>query len=226
VYATEVLDFVVDEVVQIYGGYGYVEDYPASRFYRDSRINRIFEGTNEINRLLIPLMLMKRSLKGEIPLMDEIQKISKEILTFSPTKIEREEGFLKEEQLALSIAKKMFLLSAGICAQKYKENLKEEQILLGWLADQIIEIYAMDSSLKRGLKIKERENLVKMVFNESFRKVSDIARQIIGATKSGDELRLLFTTLRKLEKVYLPQDEVKLKQKIAEEAKERRSYPL
>src|SRR5581483_10113332 len=141
VYGSEMLDFVVDEAVQIFGGYGFHEDYPVCRAYRDSRINRIFEGTNEINRMLIIQMLMKRAMGGQLPLIRAAMKLADEILA-GPAFEETPEGVLAN-------AKKMFLQAAGGAVQKYRDKLAEEQELVAALANIVMEIYAMESCLLR-----------------------------------------------------------------------------
>src|SRR5271169_3280598 len=151
VYGSEMLDFVVDEAVQIFGGYGFHEDYPVCRAYRDSRINRIFEGTNEINRMLIIQMLMKRAMGGQLALIPAAMKLADEILA-GPSFEEAPEGVLAEEARVVANAKKMFLQAAGGAVQKFREKLAEEQELIGALANIVMEIYAMESSLLRAQK--------------------------------------------------------------------------
>src|SRR3974390_87738 len=146
VYGSELLDFVVDEAVQIFGGYGFHEDYPVARSYRDSRVNRIFEGTNEINRMLIIQMLMKRATSGTLPLIPAAMKLADEILA-GPSFEEAPEGVLAEEARPVANAKKMFLQAAGGAVQKFREKLAEEQELIGALGTIVMEIYAMESSL-------------------------------------------------------------------------------
>jgi alkylation response protein AidB-like acyl-CoA dehydrogenase len=151
VYGSEMLDYVVDEAVQIFGGYGFHEEYPVCRAYRDSRINRIFEGTNEINRMLIIQMLMKRAMGGQLPLIPAAMKLADEILA-GPSFEEMPEGVLAEEGRVIANAKKMFLQAAGGAVQKYREKLAEEQELIGALANIVMEVYAMESSLLRAQK--------------------------------------------------------------------------
>src|SRR5262250_3704364 len=151
VYGSEMLDFVVDEAVQIFGGYGFHEEYPVCRAYRDSRINRIFEGTNEINRMLIIQMLMKRAMGGQLALIPAAMKLADEILA-GPSFEEAPEGVLADEARVVSNAKKMFLQAAGGAVQKFREKLADEQELLGALSNMVMEIYAMESSLLRAQK--------------------------------------------------------------------------
>ena len=151
VYGSEVLDYVVDEAVQIYGGYGFHEDYPVARGYRDSRVNRIFEGTNEINRMLIIQMLMKRALAGSLPLMAAGAKLQEEILSGSSGD-DSSDGQWAEESRIVAGAKKVFLLAAGAAMQKYRERLADQQEIIGALADIVLELYAMESALLRAEK--------------------------------------------------------------------------
>ena len=150
-HASETLDYVVDEGVQIYGGMGFSAEAPMERMYRDSRINRIFEGTNEINRLLIVNMLIRRTLKGELDLGSAALKISKEI-TAMPV-YETLNGFLKRENKAIENLKKAFLVISGAVMQQNNKHLEEEQELLMALADMVIEIYTAESALLRIEKI-------------------------------------------------------------------------
>src|SRR5258707_7951763 len=145
------LDFVVDEAVQIFGGYGFHEDYPVCRAYRDSRINRIFEGTNEINRMLIIQMLMKRAMGGQLPLIPAAMKLADEILAGPPFE-EAPEGVLAEATRVVANAKKMFLQAAGGAGQRFREKLADEQELVGALSNMGMGIYAMESGLLRAQK--------------------------------------------------------------------------
>src|SRR5699024_9171370 len=127
------LDYVSDEAVQLHGGYGFMEEYEVARMYRDSRINRIFEGTNEINRLLVPGTLMKKAMKGELPLLEQAQNLQEELMIMMPEEVG--EGTLEQEKYLLKNAKKIVLLGAGLAAQKYMQKLENEQEILVNLAD-------------------------------------------------------------------------------------------
>src|SRR5215510_11204018 len=151
VYGSEMLDFVVDEAVQIFGGYGFHEEYPVCRAYRDSRINRIFEGTNEINRMLIVQMLMKRAMSGQLALIPAAMKLADEILA-GPSFEEAPQGVLADESRVVGNAKKMFLQAAGGAVQKFRDKLADEQELVAALANMVMEIYAMESSVLRAQK--------------------------------------------------------------------------
>ena len=150
VWASEMLDFVVDETVQIYGGYGFVEEYPAERPYRDSRVNRIFEGTNEINRMIITGWLLKRAMSGQLPLLPAIKKTMDEVMA-GPS-FEELEGVLAAEAKTVGNAKKLSMLVAGAASQKYMQKLADQQEIMGSIADMVIETFAMDSCVLRAKK--------------------------------------------------------------------------
>ncbi len=152
VWGSEMIDYVVDETVQIYAGYGFVEEYPAERAYRDARINRIFEGTNEINRLIITGFLLKRAMTGQLPLMPAIKKLMDEVLS-GPSMAEELEGPLPEERRLVAQAKKLGLFAAGAATQKYMQAIQDQQEIMGAIADMTIEAYAMESAVLRAQKI-------------------------------------------------------------------------
>src|SRR5690348_5176507 len=156
VYGSEMLDYVVDETVQVYGGYGFVEEYPAERAYRDSRVNRIFEGTNEINRMIITGWLLKRAMKGQLALMPAIKKLMDEIMS-GPSTAEPLEGALSAERTLVANAKKAALMLAGAASQKYMMAIADQQEILGAIADLVIEVFAMDSVVLRTQKLLERQ---------------------------------------------------------------------
>jgi alkylation response protein AidB-like acyl-CoA dehydrogenase len=223
IFGSEVLDFVADECVQLMGGYGYIQDNPIESAYRDSRINRIWEGTNEINRLLIVDTLMKAALKGELPLLEEIKKVTGELLSLRPGMGE-EEGVLAKEKNMVSMSKKIGLLSAGAATQKYMEKLGGQQEIVALIADIIIEIFSMESALLRTLKKvqKEGEDASKIQLaatcvyvNDSFVKVDLLARQIFAAISEGEELRTQLMALKKLAR-HTPINTIALRREIAE----------
>src|SRR5712691_2243135 len=154
VWGSEMIDYVVDETVQIYGGYGFVEEYPAERAYRDARINRIFEGTNEINRLIITGFLLKRAMSGQLPLMPAIKKLMDEVLG-GPSLGEELEGVLADEQKVVGQAKRIALFAAGGASQKYMQAIQDQQEVMGAIADMVIETYAMESAVLRAQKLVE-----------------------------------------------------------------------
>lgn len=222
-FGSEMLDYVADECVQIMGGYGYIQDNPVESAYRDSRINRIWEGTNEINRLLIVDMLMRSAMKGELPLLDAIEKVAGELVSYSPETSE-EEGVLREEGKMVAIAKKIALLAAGAATQKYMDKLGNEQEIVVLIADIIIEIFAMESAYLRTLKKIEKEGEEKSkiqiaatqaYFNDSFPRVEMMARQIFAAISEGEDLRTKLLGLKKLVQ-FTPANTIVLRREIAD----------
>ncbi|MDQ0087699.1 alkylation response protein AidB-like acyl-CoA dehydrogenase [Paenibacillus anaericanus] len=205
VFGSETLDFIVDEGVQIHGGYGFIQEYRIERNYRDSRINRIFEGTNEINRLLIPGTLIKRAMKGELPLMQKALALQSELLGLVPT--QSFEGTLEQEKHLLSMAKKIFLMVGAQAVQKYQMKLEQEQEILSHLADMMILVFAMESALLRTMKLVDQVGGVKaanaiqmtMAFiHEQFDVIECRAREVLAAMESGDTLRTGLSVLKKL----------------------------
>ena len=203
VWCTEMLDFVVDEAVQIFGGNGYSQEYPVERYYRDSRINRIFEGTNEINRLLITGMLLRRAKKGELALMQATEQIFSELTSF-PEELDPEEK-LAEEKRIVENAKKATLMVAGLASQKYGEALTDEQEVVMAAADMIMEVHGMESGLLRVLKIAQKgsdnlelcEKLIRCYIHDAIDKISLSGKKILGAVSEGDEQRTYQAALRK-----------------------------
>jgi len=223
VFGTEMLDFVVDECVQIYGGYGYIQDYPAEGAYRDSRINRIWEGTNEINRMLIVDTLMRAAMKGELPLLQVIQQATQDLLTFRPEMTEPE-GTLEKEKKLVSMAKKIGLLAAGAAVQKYMEKLAGQQEIIAMISDIIIEIFAMESALLRTLKKVQKEGeekseihiaVTRVYINDAFAKAEWLAKQIFASLAEGEELRTQLMALKKLAR-NTPINTVVLRRQIAD----------
>jgi len=208
VWASEMLDMVVDEVLQIFAGYGYVEEYPAERAYRDARINRIFEGTNEINRLIITGWLMKSAINGRLALMPAIKKLMDEVMAGPSEKIDRE-GPLAEEQNLLANAKKLTLFTAGAATQKYMQQIADEQEVMGAIADMIIEVFAMESAILRAEKIVAAQGseaaaiyvaMTRIYADKAMSTIELSARKVIAAVAEGDMLRTQLTILRRLSK--------------------------
>ncbi|MCP8617725.1 acyl-CoA dehydrogenase family protein [Salirhabdus salicampi] len=202
---TELLDYCVDEAVQIHGGYGFMQEYEVERMYRDSRINRIFEGTNEINRLLVPGTFLKKAMKGELPLLQKGEALQEEIMMMMPERVE--EGVLNQEKYVLSNAKKIGLLVAGLAVQTYGKKLEQEQEILVNIADIAGEIYNMESAILRTEKaIKtngEEQNQQKVLCTEvyceeAFNRIEAHAKETLMAVESGDNLRMMLGALRKL----------------------------
>jgi alkylation response protein AidB-like acyl-CoA dehydrogenase len=223
VFGSEVLDYVVDEGVQIHGGYGFMNEYEIENMYRDSRINRIFEGTNEINRLLIPATLMRKALKGELPFMKAAQDLQEELLTLMPYLPDDSAPVLEQEEHLVENAKKVFLMVAGLAVQKYEAELQKEQEILRDIADIAIETFAMESALLRTKKAiakngedKEQAkiDLTVAFIHDSFKKVDALARHALAAMEEGDVLVTQLAVLRKLTRVQ-PVNEVALKRAIA-----------
>lgn len=216
--ATELLDFVADEAVQIHGGYGYMQEYEVERIYRDSRINRIFEGTNEINRLLVPGTLLKKAMKGELPLFQAAQNLQEEIMTMMPEEISAEG--LNEEYHLLKNAKKIVLLGAGLAAQTFGAKIEQEQEILAKLADMVAEVYNMEATILRTDKADEDQESLKMLYTqvytqEAFIRIESLAKEILVTIHEGDELRMMLSSLRRLAR-YNPKNTVAMKRKIAE----------
>jgi alkylation response protein AidB-like acyl-CoA dehydrogenase len=233
VWGSEMVDYVVDETVQIYGGYGFVEEYPAERAYRDARINRIFEGTNEINRLIITGFLLKRAMSGQLGLMPAIKKLMDEVLS-GPSLGEEVEGPLAEERKLVASAKKLGLFAAGAATQKYMQAIQDQQEVMGAIADMVIEIYAMESAVVRALKIAEKQGesaaalpiaMTRVYLSQAMEKIESAAKKIVAAVAEGDMLRTQLAILRRLAK-HEPFDVIALRQQIAQKVIERGKYTL
>ena len=222
VWGSEMLDVVVDHVVQIYAGYGYVEEYPAERAYRDSRINRIFEGTNEINRLIITGFLMKRAMSGQLPLLPAINKLMDEVMS-PPTLPDLDSGAedaLVREAGLLSSAKKLALFTAGVASQKYMTALADQQEVMADIADIVMEVYALESALLRARKLRTSEmaNAMTQIYAaHAFGVVEQAAKRVIAAVAEGDTLRIHLAILRRLAK-HEPADTIQLGRTIAAHA--------
>jgi alkylation response protein AidB-like acyl-CoA dehydrogenase len=233
VWGSEMIDYVVDETVQIYAGYGFVEEYPAERAYRDARINRIFEGTNEINRLIITGFLLKRAMSGQLPLMPAIKQLMDEVLS-GPSSGEELEGALAEERKLVAQAKKLGLFAAGSATQKYMQAIQDQQEIMGAIADMTIETYAMESAVLRAQKIVEAKGeasaalpvaMTRVYLSQAFEKVESAARKVIAAVADGDMMRTQLAILRRLAK-YEPFNTIELRQQIAQKMIERGKYTL
>jgi alkylation response protein AidB-like acyl-CoA dehydrogenase len=233
VYGSEMLDYVVDEAVQIFGGYGFHEDYPVCRAYRDSRINRIFEGTNEINRMLIVQMLMKRAMGGQLALIPAAMKLADEILA-GPSFEEPPEGVLAEETRVVANAKKMFLQVAGGAVQKFREKLADEQELVAALANIVMEVYAMESCQLRAKKaaVSRGEAAGKIMFdaarvfiNDAMERVEHDAKRALSAVHDGDMLTTQMAVLRRFGK-RSALDTIALRRGIAAAVQAQDRYPF
>src|SRR6202030_4197419 len=232
VYGSEMLDFVVDEAVQIFGGYGFHEDYPVCRAYRDSRINRIFEGTNEINRMLIIQMLMKRAMGGQLALIPAAMKLADEILA-GPSFEETDEGLLAAETTVVANCKKMFLQSAGGAVQKFREKLADEQELIAALSNIVMEIYAMESCLLRAQKAAAKGESVmqtlidaaRVFIAEAAERVEHEAKRAITAVNEGDMLTTQMAVLKRFGK-RAPVDTIALRRTVAAAVQSQDRYPF
>ncbi len=208
VWTSEMFDKVVDNQVQIFGGYGFVEEYPAERAYRDSRVNRIFEGTNEINRLIITGWLLKRATSGQLPLLPAIKKLMDEVMA-GPSFGEEDDRALASHRKLLENAKKIGLMVAGTASQKYMQQITEHQEVMGAIADIVIEIFAMDSVLARTLKLAEGTDrraaatavaIGEVYLQEAFERIEAAAKKALADVAEGDMLRTQMTILRRLVK--------------------------
>jgi hypothetical protein len=226
VAGTEVLAYCADEAVQIYGGNGFTSSYPVEAIYRDNRVNRIFEGTNEINRLLIPGMLLKRAMKGQLPLLAAAQKLQEELLVGPSFDIEEDDSPLAEERKLVANSKKVALAALGTAAQKFMQALEKEQMILTWIADIIIESFLMDSALGRALKLIERDGVerheaaidaTRLYINDAMARVEAAAKNALAATVEGDELRTLLAALRRFTK-YTPINTSAIRTRLADKA--------
>ncbi len=232
VIGSETVDYCVDEGVQIFGGYGFHEDYPVARAYRDSRVNRIFEGTNEINRMLIIQMLMKRAMAGILPLIPAAMKLADEVLA-GPSFEESESGPFAEEERSLAQAKKIFLLAAGTAVQRFREQLAEHQEIVAALANIAMDVYAMESSLRRAQKASGKRGEAASVMCDAARafiydamdRVEKEARTALAATAEGDSLVTQLAVLRRFAK-HAAIDTIALRQRVANAVLAQDRYPF
>jgi alkylation response protein AidB-like acyl-CoA dehydrogenase len=206
---SEYCNFVADEMVQIYGGYGYSADYPAERAYRDSRINRIFEGTNEINRMLIPGRIMKSALSGKLALLPAAQRLMDEVLSPSLASLDEDEGVLATEAKLAQAAKKVALMTLGTAAQKYMAKLADQQEILMGVADIITEAYAMESAVLRAQKLAAAQgadaaarylDMTRVFCHDAIDRIEMSAKRTLAAMSEGDELRTMLAALRRFTK--------------------------
>ncbi|HXQ25166.1 MAG TPA: acyl-CoA dehydrogenase family protein [Candidatus Acidoferrales bacterium] len=232
VMGSETLDYCVDEGVQIFGGYGYHEDYPMARAYRDSRINRIFEGTNEINRMLIIQMLMKRAMGGVLPLIPAAKKLADELLS-GPGFEETPTGAFAEEERALAQAKKVFLLAAGAAVEKFREKLTDQQEIVASLSNVVMDVYAIESSLRRAQKSAGSGGQVAAMMADATRafaydamdRIEKEARTALAATSAGDTLTTQLAALRRLAK-HAPVDTIAIRRRVTDAVLAQDRYPF
>ncbi len=237
VFCSEVLDYCVDEAVQIYGGYGYSQEYAAERFYRDSRINRIFEGTNEINRMIIAGEMLKKGAKGELPVFAQAKALLDELMGMPSMDEDTDDGFMSEEKELVGKAKKAVLLGLGTVAQEMGEKLKnpmEHEEILGFLSDMIMDLYGMDSAVKRSEKLAARgedENaqiaakLTKIFCNEAMHRIEIRGRDVLATAVAGDMLTTTLAGLRRTVK-HNPVNTVTLRREVADILIEKEAWPF
>ena len=232
VAGSEVLDFVLDENIQIHGGNGYVRDYPAEREYRDARVNRIFEGTNEINRLLIPGMLARRAVKGDLGIIAAAKALQDELLGL-PALPSGDGSPFEEERRAVEAFKKASVAVLGLAMQTYREKLTDQQEVLMYLADMIIDTYSADSALLRAEASRARgqsnaslhADAARTFINDAAMRIEASAKQALAIMLEGDTLRTMLSALKRLFR-QMPINTAVLRRHLADEAVARRAYPF
>jgi butyryl-CoA dehydrogenase len=233
VYGSEMLTLVADELIATMGGYGYVEEYPAERYYRDARINRIFEGTNEINRLIITGWLMKRAMSGQLPLLPAIKKLMDEVMQPPSFDSGSDTGeVLARETEALASARKIALFAAGVASQRFMTALSEQQEVMGDLSDIIMQVFALESALLRAKKLANQGTgaeaaaaMTGLLADETLALAEQAARRILAACAEGDLLRTQLAILRRLAR-FTPVDAVGLSRTVARHCIQLERYPL
>ena len=234
VYGSEMLSYVADELVATMGGYGYVEEYPAERFYRDARINRIFEGTNEINRMIITGWLMKRAAAGKLALLPAIKRLMDEVMQPPSFDGAGETGEpLARETGVLAAAKKIALFAAGVASQRYLTALEEQQEIMADLADIVAEVYALESALLRARKLTAAERtspqvaaqMTGLLAEETLAHAEQGAKRVLAACGEGDMLGTQLAILRRLARS-TPADTVALSRAVAQTCVQAEKYPL
>ncbi|MCU0661501.1 MAG: acyl-CoA dehydrogenase family protein [Myxococcota bacterium] len=234
VLGSEVLSYCCDEYVQILGGYGYITEYPAERYYRDSRINRIWEGTNEINRMLIPGTILRRAMEGRVNLLGAAQAVAKELIEFSPMGVQIPDEPLGLQGHCVKMMKKIALMLAGLAAQKYGPKLSEEQEILAGLADTVMDIFAAESAVLRTRKIiatvgadkaKGQIAATELFIDTTLPILEQRGKRLLTHMEKGDMLRTQLAGLRKLAK-YQPIDAIDRSRIVADLVTERECYPF
>ena len=232
VYGSEVLDYVVDEGVQVHGGNGFSDEYPISKVYRDSRINRIYEGTNEINRLLTVDMILKRAMKGKLDLMGPAMAVSKELMSIPDFGHEDETPFAAEKKSILNM-KKAILMVAGAAVQKLMMTISDEQEILMNIADMAIETFVTESTLLRVIKIADKQgeaaasiqiDIVRCCLNDAIDKVNKAGKEAINAFADGDEQRMMLLGLKRFTKA-APFNSKAARRRIADKLIAENKYP-
>ena len=230
VAGSEVLNDVLDENIQVHGGNGYVHDYPAERHYRDSRVNRIFEGTNEINRLLISGILARRAVKGDLPIIPAAKALQDELMG-PPAQPVADETPLADERRAVEAFRKIALMVVGLALQTYGQKLSDEQEVLMLATDILIDVYAADSAVLRATVVSARKapraslhvDAARVFVSDAAIRIDGCARQALASMTDGDTLRTVLAALRRLSKL-TPVNTVMLRRRLADEAVARGGY--
>ncbi|HYM00312.1 MAG TPA: acyl-CoA dehydrogenase family protein, partial [Blastocatellia bacterium] len=233
VYGSEILGYCADEAVQVFGGNGYSADYPVERTYRDARINRIFEGTNEINRLIMSGQMLRKAMKGELAIFPAAKRLMDELLSPSMPE-EAGDAVFAEERVALSNAKKIVIAVLGSAAQKYRDKVQEEQEVLAAASDIIMDVYGIESSILRTEKLISRRGeescrlqiyATRTFTNDAMLRIDANAKKALAAMSDGDELRTMLTVLRRLTK-FTPVNTIVARRRIADAIIETGRYCL
>src|SRR5271155_200993 len=228
IVGSETLDYCVDEGLQIFGGYGFHEDYPMARAYRDSRINRIFEGTNEINRMLIIQMLLKRAMAGALPLIPAAKKLADELLS-GPSFDDAPTGAFVEEEQSLAQSKKIFLLASGAAVEKFRDKLGNHQEIVAALSNIVMDVYAIECSLRRaqkgGAADQPMGDAARVFIYDAMDRIEKEARTALAATCEGDTLGTQLAALRRLAK-HAPVNTVALRSRVADAVLAQDRYPF
>jgi len=233
VSSSEMVDFVVDENVQIHGGNGFVADYPAERRFRDARVNRIFEGTNEINRLLVPGVVIKRALKGGLPLIAAAKAVQDELLTVAPPDAGGDKGPLANERRVVASLRKTVLAMLGLSMQTWGDKLQHEQEALMSLSDLIMEMFAAESAVLRAAQTMTSSqsnaalhvDAATVIAHDAGMRAEMTARTLLSSMQEGDALRMSLAGLRRILKV-APVNTVAARRRIADAVSAKGAYPF
>ncbi|MEW6209491.1 MAG: acyl-CoA dehydrogenase family protein [Acidobacteriota bacterium] len=233
VFGSEILAYTTDEAVQVFGGNGYSKDYPVERAYRDARIARIYEGTNEINRLIISGQLLRRAAKGELGLFQAAKSLMGEMLSPSMPE-DLSDGVFAQERQALTNCKKIAIAALGSAAQKYRDKVQDEQEVLAAASNMLIWIYGMESAILRTEKLiaargeaacRNQVDATRVFVNDAVQHIESEAKTALAAMSEGDELKMMLATLRRFTK-FIPVNTVVLRRRIADSLVEAGRYNL